>query len=355
MRTIRFAAALLLCALAAAAQPHRTRNIVLVTADGLRWQEVFRGIDPMLAHEKSAGMENAEDRRKRYQRPTERESREALLPFFWKLAPLGLILADVKVTNAYHVSYPGYSEILTGRASDDLIRGNDPIRNPNETVLEYFKRQLKLDSKQVALFGSWDTFRVIGEHTPGTIFINAGYQEIGLPHLSPELSLLSRLQFEALTPWDEARHDAFTFEMALDYLKTIKPRVLHIALDETDDWAHSHRYDRVLDSIASFDRYLALLWNTLQSMKEYRDSTTLIVTSDHGRGSTVADWSDHGSKVPGADRIWLAIVGPDTRAAGEQDIRAAQRDIAETMLALMGLDPAGYSGTTGAPIRAALP
>lgn len=353
MRTLRLAA-VLICA-AATVEAQHTRNIVLVTVDGLRWNEVFRGIDPLLAREKSAGMENAEDRRKRFERSTEKESREALLPFFWKLAPAGLILADVKVTNAYHVSYPGYSEILTGHASDDVIRGNDPLRNPNETVLEYFKRRLKLDSKKVALFGSWDTFRVIGEHTPGTIFINAGHEAMARPRLSPELTLLLRLQSEASTPWDEARHDAFTFELALDYLKTEKPRVLHIAFDETDDWAHSRRYDRVLDSIAVFDRHLRRLWETLQSMKEYRDSTTLIITSDHGRGATVADWSDHGSKVPGAGRVWLAIIGPDTKPAGERSIPAEQRDITPTMLALMGLDPAGFAHVTGTPIRAALP
>src|SRR5271170_591221 len=31
-----------------AADPPRTRNIILVTADGLRWQEIFHGIDPLL-------------------------------------------------------------------------------------------------------------------------------------------------------------------------------------------------------------------------------------------------------------------------------------------------------------------
>src|SRR5215467_4844294 len=89
-----------------------TRNTILVTADGLRWQDVFRGIDPMLAHEKSAGMEKAEERRKKYERLTERERREALMPFFWtKLAPRGAVFSDVKVTNSLRVSYPGYSEI----------------------------------------------------------------------------------------------------------------------------------------------------------------------------------------------------------------------------------------------------
>jgi len=339
-------AALFLPVLLSAANPLHTRNIVLVTADGLRWQDLFHGIDPLLAREKSASMDpsnkDAEARRQRY------ATREALAPFFWNtLAKNGLVLSNVNVTNAYRVSYPGYSEILTGRASDNVITGNIPVQQPNETVLEFLKRKLALPSSRVALFSSWDHFHYIAEHIPGSISINAGYQD------SPASPNLSRLQHVTPTPWDEARHDSFTFEMALDYLRSIKPRVIDISFDETDDWAHANRYDRVLDMIATTDGFLNRLWTTLQSMPEYRNTTTLIVTSDHGRGSTLADWSGHGRKVPGADKIWIAIMGPDTPRSGEVSTHAEQRDIAPTIIKLMGLNPADYQGATGSPIQAA--
>lgn len=324
----------------------RTRNVILVTADGLRWQDLFHGIDPLLASEKSASMDpsskDADARRARF------ATRESLAPFFWHtLAKNGVVLNNVNVTNAYRVSYPGYSEILTGRASDDVITGNIPVQQPNETVLEFLKRKLSLPKDRVALFASWDHFHYIAEHTPGSIAINAGYED------SPASPELSRLQHVTLTPWDEARHDSFTFELALAYLKLQHPRVLAISFDETDDWAHARRYDRVLDMIHSTDAFLNRLWTTIQSMPEYRDSTTLIVTSDHGRGSTLSDWSGHGSKVPGADKIWIAIMGPDTPAAGEISTHAEQRDITPTIIKLMGLDPKDYKGATGAIIQSA--
>jgi Type I phosphodiesterase / nucleotide pyrophosphatase len=329
-----------------------TRNVILVTADGLRWQEVFHGIDPLLAHEKSAGMEKAEDRRKKYERTTEQERREALMPFFWKkFAPEAAVFSNVKVTNSIHVSYPGYSEILTGRSNDAVIHGNDPIRNPNETVLEFVKSRLGLQKPQVALFASSETFRQIAEHTEGSIFINAGYQTLEAPRGAggPTLRLaeLSRMQFHALTPWDEARHDYFTGAIALEYMRAVKPRLLDVSFDETDDWAHEHRYDRVLDSIAEFDGFLERLWTAIENSPDYRGSTTVIVTADHGRGSTVADWSDHGAKIEGAGRIWLAIRGPDTPARMESGEVAEQRDIAPTILKLLGIDPAEYHGATG--------
>ena len=363
---IRRSIALWLCcaAMAASAAERKTRAIIIVTADGLRWQEIFNGIDARLMNEKSAGMseQGAPALRDRLWKETPEARREALMPFFWKeLAPLGIILGNVakkssvRVANAYRVSYPGYSEILTGRTQDDVIRGNKEIRNPTPTVLEFLREKLALTRAQVALFASWDVFHFIGEHTPGAITINAGY-EAAAAGASPRTKELSELQLAARTPWDEARHDYVTFELALDYVRRVHPRVMHISFDETDDWAHMRRYDRVLEAIQYFDQTIATLWTTLQSLPEYRDRTTLVVTCDHGRGDTLKDFSDHGAKVEGAEQIWIAIAGPDTPAKGEAvDAESYyQRDIAPTILELLGVPAGSYAGVQGRVIDVAV-
>ena len=349
--------------LTAAAQPLKTRNVILVTADGLRWQELFTGIDATLMNEKTAGMESASAKalRQRLWKETPEARRETLAPFFWKeVAPRGVVLGNVaknssvKVTNAYRVSYPGYSEILTGRAQDSVIRGNDPIQNPTPTVLEFVREKLGLKRTQVGLVGTWDVFKAIGEHTPGAITINAGVAAFDLPDAPPRLRELSRQQFDVLAPWHGERHDFFTFELAHEFLRHYKPRLLHIAFGETDDWAHDRRYDRVLESIEYFDRSLRRLWTTLESMPEYRGRTTLVITSDHGRGSTLADFSSHGAKVAGAEQIWIAVVGPDTPAKGEMrdTVEVFQRDVTPTILSFLGIDSASYTGAEGKPIAA---
>ena len=134
MTTVRLLLAVLMGALVLTGQT-RTKNLILVTADGLRWQELFTGIDPALMNEKATGMQNGAALRKKLWRESPEERRRALMPFFWgKLAPAGVVLGNVRksssvrVTNGFRVSYPGYSEILTGRAQDDRIRGNDEIR-----------------------------------------------------------------------------------------------------------------------------------------------------------------------------------------------------------------------------------
>jgi len=351
---------LLLATFAYAADAPKTRNVILITADGLRWQDLFTGIDPLLMNAKEAGMKDAKDRRDRYWRDTPEERRRALMPFFWtKLASRAVIFGNVtrgssaKVSNAYRVSYPGYAEILTGHAQDDAIKGNDSIQNPTETVLEVAKRVLNLDQSQVALFSSWDHFVWIGESKRGSITINAGAQLITDPRAGMRSRDLSIAQLHAKTPWDEARHDYYTFELATEYMKTLKPRVMFISLDETDDWAHDKRYDRVLDSIAYFDSALRQLFDLIDSMPEYKGNTTVLIACDHGRGSTLSDWTDHGKKVAGAEQIWLAIAGPDTPAIGEAKNvpEISQSDITPTILSLLGIDLSEMPGITGSALR----
>lgn len=346
------------------AAERKTKAVILVTADGLRWQEIFNGIDARLMNEKSAGMseQGVPALRDRLWKETPEARREALLPFFWKeLAPRGIVLGNVakkssvRVTNAFRVSYPGYSEILTGRTQDDVIRGNDELRNPTPTILEFLKDKLGLSRPQVALFASWDAFHFIAEHTPESITINAGYERAAAD-ASPRAKELAALQFAARSPWDEARHDYVTFELALDYMRRVHPRVMHISFDETDDWAHMRRYDRVLEAIQYLDQTLQTLWKAVQEMPEYRDRTTLVVTCDHGRGDTLADFSGHGAKVQGAEQIWIAIAGPDTPARGEAvDVEEFhQRDIAPTILDLLGVPVGSYAGVQGRVINVAV-
>ena len=338
---------------------YKTKNLVLVTTDGLRWQEVFRGIDPLLMSREDAGMKNAEPLRTSLWADSPEQRRRLLMPFLWnELVPRGVIFgngergAAVTLRNRHRFSYPGYSEILTGRPRDDIIDSNDLRPNPSQTVLEILRKEWALPKRKVALFGSWDVFEGIGASDPEAIFSNAGYQPIRMQDRSERLEQLSRVQFETLTPWRNVRHDYVTFEMAIEYLKTVKPRVLYIALGETDDWAHDRRYDRVLDTAGYFDTCLKRLWEVLQTEKQYRGRTTVLVATDHGRGSTVQDWHKHGAEVEGAERVWIAAIGPDTAARGEAYNAPAveQSDIAPTMLELAGVDYHELTGVEGKPV-----
>jgi bisphosphoglycerate-independent phosphoglycerate mutase (AlkP superfamily) len=171
--------------------------------------------------------------------------------------------------------------------------------------------------------------------------------------------LLNDLVRDSTPLWDGLLHDSFTFHAAFDYLREEHPRVLYIAFDETDDWAHEGRYDRYLQAAHRVDEFVGRLWNFIQSNPRYRNRTTLILTADHGRGTGEGPkgWRDHGKDVPGAEDIWLAVVGPDTPALGErsQTPLIYQNQIAATLAAFLGEDFAAALPRAGKPIRELAP
>jgi len=100
-------------------------------------------------------------------------------------------------------------------------------------------------------------------------------------------------------------------------------------------------YDQYLAAAHAEDAMLADLWKTLQSMPEYKNKTTLIITCDHGRGDAVKkEWKHHGEKIKDAGQIWIAALGPDTSPTGEIRTNELlyQRQIATTVAALLGMD-----------------
>lgn len=324
----------------------RTKCVVLVTGDGIRWQEVFRGADPSLLHSDDHGMKEAAEVRQKFGGSSREERRERLMPFLWTVvARQGVIVGDrdrnqiVRLQNRYRFSYPGYSELLTGRPQDDVVNSNANRPNPSETVLEIVRRELRLPRDKVAVFASWEVFHGIAAHSPGSIFVNAGYDALDSPP-TPRSRELSQAQFQLLTPWRSVRHDYITFELAMEHLRSKLPRLLYVALGETDDWAHQDRYDRYLEALHYFDHCLERLWKTLQSLPAYRGQTTLLIATDHGRGDNPSTWPRHGEKVPEAAFVWLAALGPDT-PPGEPittPIELTASDLAPTLLELLGMD-----------------
>jgi hypothetical protein len=350
----------ILLSLAVSATPQsKTENVILITFDGVRTQEMFGGLDLdiLKAITKEGAVEDSA-LYKKYWASTPEARREKLMPFFWgtlmkshgSIAGNRALGSTAMITNDHRFSYPGYSEILTGQARDSVIDSNDKKRNPFVSVLEFLKQKLRLSKTEVAAFASWDTMDWIVEHQEGSITSNAGYEDYD--HPDPAIRELNKLQFEAVTPWDSVRSDIFTFQFALAHLKTYRARVLYLSLGQPDDWSHDGRYDRVLQSLEKNDAYLRQLWRFLQSNDQYRDKTSILITTDHGRGDTAGQWRDHGKKIEGAKYVWLAVVSPESKARGEWKNTETiyQNQIAATICRLMNVDYSENNNTAGKPI-----
>ncbi|HEY4787526.1 MAG TPA: alkaline phosphatase family protein [Bacteroidales bacterium] len=350
MRTTKFLCFILffvLCLPVVMAQkPLQTQNVILVTYDGLRWQEVFSGADKTLIND-TKFVSDTSHLNSMFWKDNSNERRNILMPFLWStVARQGQIYGNrkyqnkVNTTNMFWFSYPGYNEILTGIRNDKAIFTNRKTPNPNVTVLEYLN-SLPSYHNRVAVFGSWDVFPYILNRKRSGLFINAGYEPIRHEHLSSQEMLLNSQQNQSLSPWPSVRPDAFTFHFAIEYLKQFAPRVLEISFGETDDIAHDGKYDGYLEAINRTDRFIEELWNYLQSDDNYRNKTTLIITTDHGRGHLFRNsWKKHGRGTPGSGQTWFAVLGPDTEPLGE--IKTAgqlyQNQLARTLATFLNVD-----------------
>ncbi|MDH7459935.1 alkaline phosphatase family protein [Chitinophagaceae bacterium 26-R-25] len=322
------------------AQLHKTENVIIVTLDGMRWQEIFGGTDTALLNN-AKYTRDKDNLQEHFGGDLASEKRKKLMPFFWGMIEQNgqlygnrNISNNANVANPYKISYPGYNEIFTGSV-DSAISKNDKVPNPNVTVLEYINKQKKYAGK-VAAFATWDRFPYILNEQRSGIYVNADDDTLSLK--SSNAALYNTLNNITPRPLG-CRPDLVTYLYAKEYLKEKKPNVLLISFLETDYAAHNGLYDLYITSAHAEDAMIADLWNTLQSMQQYKNKTTLIITCDHGRGDKIKDqWTHHGGLIDSGG-TWIAVLGPDSPALGEEQAenQLYQKQIAPTIAKLLGV------------------
>jgi hypothetical protein len=360
---------LLLCTSSAYAQ----KNIILITIDGLRWQEVFRGADQALINNKKF-VNNSQTLKEKFWHNKAEIRREKLMPFLWQtINKQGVLIGNrdinskMSVANNWYFSYPGYSEIFTGIV-DKNLNSNKKIPNPNLSFLEWLNNKEQYQQK-IAAFGSWDVFPYILNTQRSKLTVNAGFMPAKGYPLSDEVKLLNQLQQEIPSPWHNVRLDSFTYRFAKDYLLKQRPKVMSISFGETDDFAHDGHYDQYLLAAKRTDDFIKDLWQTIEKTPGYKNNTILIITTDHGRGNTEKDWQHHASKqatqgylkrlkdfpsgIVGSNNIWLAALGLDNHKTGQlvpkKEIK--QQQIAATLLTLLGENPTAFNNKAAPAIK----
>lgn len=298
-------------------------KVILITLDGLRWQELFSGADPLLVAN-TAYVGDTTGLKQHFWRDTAKARRAALLPFLWKSVPeMGVLHGNrdlgskVDLTNKMWFSYPGYNEILSGKADDDRITSNDKIPNPNKTILEIANQDSRYKGK-VAAFGSWDVFQSIINEARSGVPVNAGFDVAEGENLTPTEQFLNTLQPRVPSPWGSVRLDAFTHYYALEHMRKAQPELVYIAYGETDDFAHDGDYEAYLKAAHNTDALINELWEYTQTNPFYKDNTVFIISTDHGRGAAdLKTWTGHGSDVKDAGSVWLVMFGKGMTAQGE--------------------------------------
>jgi hypothetical protein len=344
-RTFLVAAAFMIAAGSEAivpqAQSNAAESVIVISLDGMRWQEVFSGMSAALLNEKEGGVRNAATFEQRFGGTTNEERRERLMPFLWSVVGRqGQLFgdpsagSDARVTNGLFFSYPGYNEMLAGSA-DARITSNGRIYNTNVTVFEWLNGLPRFKGR-VAAFASWALLPWILNEPRSRIPSITGNRLIRDTD-TDAARMVNELTAGLPQYWAESTFDAPTAVAAIEYLRRKRPRILYVMFEETDEWAHGRRYDLYLDAAFRTDGFIKRLWETAQSLPEYKGRTALLITTDHGRGAMGADWPSHGAKIAGADRIWIAGLGPGVAPLGvRKNISVTQAQVAATIASLVG-------------------
>lgn len=313
-------------------------KLFIITLDGFRWEEVFKGADSLLISDPTLNTDTTISKAM-YWEEDPKARRKRLLPFFWNvIGRQGKIFGNrdfdnkVNVANPYALSYPGYSEILTGSVDYSIWR-NEKRKNKNLNILESLNHS-KSYSGKVAAFTSWDVFPfILNKGEKKNFVLNSGLQPIEDNDLTKSQSILNKLQDQLITKENATRYDELTFIACKEYILKSKPSVVLLSFSGTDNAGHEDHYDEYLQEAQNADRMIGELWRLIQAMPEYAGQTTLLITTDHGRGKKKNNWSDHGIFVPGSSQTWYALLGNRVDAQGE--IKSKQQSYQKDLHALM--------------------
>lgn len=296
-------------------------KLFIITFDGFRWEEVFNGADSTLITNPGINTDTLLAKALYWDtNPVER--RKKLMPFFWNvISKQGELFGNrkyhnnVNVANPYALSYPGYSELLTGNV-DYSIWKNEKKKNQNKNILEELNTSSTYAGK-VAAFTSWEMFPyILDKEDKGSFMLNSGLQNIDGKDLTPAQSLVNELQQKVEEKDAVTRYDELTYIACKEYVLKNRPSVVLLSFSGTDNAGHANRYDQYLQEANNADRMIGELWRLLQSIPDYAGRTTFLITTDHGRGKK-NNWYDHGFFVPGSSQTWYALLGNKVVPHGE--------------------------------------
>ncbi len=307
--------------------------MIVLVIDGIRWQEVFTGVDRSLARIHGfAG--------------TPRTASELVPNLHLLRTEAGAAVGapgvghTLRASGPVYRSLPGYMELLSGRPAEYCLSNRcGSVRSP--TLID---RVGEHAPGAAALFGSWPHLIHAAALQPERGMVSTGRSG------GTNLELLYRSQLRASLRVRAAaagpapskgdfRGDAFTAALALDYLNHERPRLLFVSVGEADVWGHANNYGAYLAALQRADAFAGELLAASTRLNRAGHRTTLIVTTDHGRDRRARE---HGPGIPESGRVWAIAGGFGVNARGDVPLEQPRTlsAIAPSVLCLLGLGAA---------------
>jgi len=265
------------------AEAFKTRNVVIVVADGERYTETWG--DPK--HEN--------------------------IPELSMIAAEGVVFTNCR-NLGITLTVPAHAAMLTGCYDRDLDnKGESSASRPS-----IFQRWLK--NAQAPTGSAW----IITSKAKLSVLANTTDVE-WTDHYMPSVDCLDR-------------PDKDTIPMVLAILKRDHPRLLLVNFSNPDRAGHAGKYKNYLQAIRDVDGYMAQIWEFLKEDPFYARQTAFFLLNDHGRHTKMDSKSwGHGCNCDGCSHIMLFAAGPDFKkgiVAGEP---VEQIDVPATVARLLNL------------------
>lgn len=285
-------------------------HIVLLTLDGVRVREVFRGTDLALVRAQRVPV-------------ALHGSANSLMPNLHELMERsGTVIGDpasgsqMLASGPNYLSLPGYAEVLSGRRVT-ACRDNHCVRSGAPTVLDDCAA-LADSVHDCAAITSWPSIGRVVALEPSRIAVSTGRHggtTRAVFRENPVLDLLLTAGARARSHpgHGDFRPDARTARLALRYFDTYAPRLLFVGLGEPDEYGHQNDYANYLRALRAADRIVGELSRRLDALAERGARTALFITTDHGRADSFVS---HGANHPESARVWLVAAGTGIAARG---------------------------------------
>jgi len=136
------------------------------------------------------------------------------------------------------------------------------------------------------------------------------------------------------------REDSLTLKTTIEILKQHHPNLVLINFRDPDYSSHAGIWVDYVNGIRKTDEYVFRLWKFLQSDSTYKNTTTLFLTSDHGRHSdNIANgFAGHGDGCEGCRHIEFFACGPDFAKGKVVETNRQQIDLPATIAELLGFE-----------------
>ncbi len=245
------------------------------------------------------------------------DSNHTYVPEMWQLAQQGSYISDFQ-NDKYTYTSRAIPTIWCGTwtdVTDTTYNGRSTQYSKSPSIWEYIRKQENLSAKKCS-------------------YILKYVSSLWLPSFDKDYGPAYWPEF-----YSSGSSDVDVFENARSILKQDQPEFAVVYFAEVDHAGHSGDWQYYTSSIETADMLVGHLWEELQNDPFYKDSTTMIVTNDHGRhDDDHGGFQGHGDGCQGCRQIQFLAIGPHIKKNHRSSIPGILPDVAVTAASILGVD-----------------